>query len=289
MIQLRRVGRGIGHAAGSIVNAIATGKGASFGINLKTWAEVELNDSGRIDITLEGNPYEDKYLVHRCVSRTLDSLAEGEGLGAKVVTRSEIPISRGMKSSSAAANAVIRATIEALGAELDPLDAIRIGTESARSAGLSLTGAFDDACASWFGGICITDNASETLLKRSRFNGNYRVVVHVAENRVSKKNLPYHRIHAWNEMMELCFGMVISRDYLRAMMLNGLCISTALGLDQTVVMDALNRGALAAAHTGAGSTTIILVEENRIDEFLATFRYEGKRLMVTDIYYGEEE
>ncbi|MFA7342256.1 MAG: shikimate kinase [Candidatus Methanomethylophilaceae archaeon] len=283
-----RKGRGIGHAAGSIVNAIATGKGASFGLDLKTWAEVEVNDSGSIDISMEGNPYEDKYLVHRCVSRILDTLAPEEGYGAKVVTRSEIPVSRGLKSSSAAANAVIRATIDALGADMEPLDAIRIGTESARSAGLSLTGAFDDACASWFGGICITDNSSEALLKRSRFNDGYRVVIHVAENRISKQNIPLHRISAWSEMMELCFGMVITRDYLRAMMLNGLCISTALGLDQTVVMDAMNRGAAAAAHTGTGMSTIILVKENRLDDFLNIFKYEGRTLTVTDVYYGDD-
>jgi len=249
---------------------------------------VEVNDSGSIDISMEGNPYEDKYLVHRCVSRILDTLAPEEGYGAKVVTRSEIPVSRGLKSSSAAANAVIRATIDALGADMEPLDAIRIGTESARSAGLSLTGAFDDACASWFGGICITDNSSEALLKRSRFNDGYRVVIHVAENRISKQNIPLHRISAWSEMMELCFGMVITRDYLRAMMLNGLCISTALGLDQTVVMDAMNRGAAAAAHTGTGMSTIILVKENRLDDFLNIFKYEGRTLTVTDVYYGDD-
>lgn len=285
---MKKKGRGIGHAAGSIVNAITTGKGASFGLNLKTWAEVEVNNTGIIDIVMEDNPYEDKYLVHRCVSKTLDKFAPEAGYGAKVVTRSEIPISRGLKSSSAAANAVIRATLDALEVDIDPLQAIRIGTESARSAGLSLTGAFDDACASWFGGICITDNNSESLLRRSRFNDDYRVVIHVAENRISKQNIPLHRISAWSEMIELSFGLVITRDYLRAMILNGLCISTALSLDQNVVMDAMSRGAVAAAHTGTGMSTVILVKETRLDDFLNIFRYAGRTLIVTDVYYGDD-
>ena len=285
---MKRKGRGIGHAAGSIVNAITTGKGASFGLDLKTWAEVEINNTGTIDIVMEDNPHEDKYLVHRCVSRILDKLAPEEEYGAKVITRSEIPISRGLKSSSAAANAVIRATIDALDMDIDPLQAIRIGTESARNAGLSLTGAFDDACASWFGGICITDNNNEALLRRSHFNEDYRVVIHVAENRISKQNIPLHRISAWSEMMELSFGMVITKDYLRAMMLNGLCISTALSLDQNVVMDAMSRGAVAAAHTGTGMSTVILVKEKRLDDFLNVFKYEGHSLIVTDVYYGAD-
>lgn len=257
-------------------------------MDLKTWAEVEINDSGKIDIIMEDNPHEDKYLVHRCVSKVLDRISPEGSYGARVVTRSEIPVSRGLKSSSAAANAVIRATLDALDADMEPLDAIKIGTECARSAGLSLTGAFDDACASWFGGICITDNNSEALLKRCRFNERYRAVIHVAENRVSKKDIPLHRIHAWTEIMDVCFGMVITRDYLKAMMLNGLCLSTALDLDQTVVMDAMCRGAAAAAHTGTGMSTLILVKEDKLDEFLNVFKYEGRTLTVTDIYYGDD-
>ncbi len=82
----------------------------------------------------------------------------------RVRTTSDIPVSRGLKSSSAAANAVIMATLDALGEQMDPLEAIRIGTKAAIAAKVSVTGAFDDACASLFGGVAITDNRSETLM-----------------------------------------------------------------------------------------------------------------------------
>jgi shikimate kinase len=53
-------------------------------------------------------------------------------------------------------------------------------------------------------------------------------------------------------------------------------------------MDAMNRGAAAAAHTGTGMSTIILVKENRLDDFLNIFKYEGRTLTVTDVYYGDD-
>jgi shikimate kinase len=42
-------GHGLSHGAATIVNAIATGKGAAFGVDLRTEAWVELNDSGNVD------------------------------------------------------------------------------------------------------------------------------------------------------------------------------------------------------------------------------------------------
>ncbi len=281
-------GKGMARASGSIINAIVAGRGGSFGMDLKTWAEVEINDSGRIEIVIEGNDFEDKYLVHRCVSQVLDTYAPQEMYGAKVFTRSEIPISRGLKSSSAAANAVIMASLDALDMDVDPFDAIRIGTKASRDAGLSKTGAFDDACASWFGGICITDNSTESLLKRGRFNQNYRVIIHVPSQKVRKRDIPLHRISAWSELMELAFGMAITRDYLRAMMLNSLCISAALDLDQEVAMNALVHGAAAAGFTGTGPSTVILVKENRVEDFLNLFECRNGDLKVVDLYNGED-
>ncbi len=281
-------GRGMARASGSIINAIVSGRGCSFGIDLKTWADVEINDSGRIDIRIEDHENEDKYLVHRCVSQVLDTYAPEHMYGAKVVTRSEIPMSRGLKSSSAAANAVIRATLDALNVDIEPLEALRIGTRASREAGLSKTGAFDDACASWFGGICITDNSAEALLRRGRFNNNYRVIIHVPRQRVRKRDIPLHRISAWSEIMELAFGMAISRDYLRAMMLNSLCISAALDLDQEVSMNALVHGAAAAGFTGTGPSSIILVKENRVEDFLNLFECRDGDLRVVDLYNGED-
>ena len=280
-------GRAISHGAGTIVNAIATGKGAAFGVDLKTWAEVEINDSGKIDVVIEDYPDEDISLVHRCVSEVLDKVAQGKMLGASVITRSEIPVSKGLKSSSAAANAVIFATLDALHVEMEEVEAIRIGTECARRAGVSLTGAFDDACASWIGGAVLTDNVHENILKRTKMPDNYRIVIHVPDFQIRKKDVSVERMKALGEMVDHCFSMALGKDYTKAMTLNGLCYSAALGLNPEVSVQALQNGAIAAGLSGTGPATTIIVEERKLDDFLSGFD-ETEHLIVADFYNGED-
>src|SRR5665648_592108 len=120
--------------AGTIVNAIATWKGAAFGVDLKTTATVKLFDdeyssnnqnssqndrqnkqNKRISGHIKGggNPG----LICRCVELTLDHF--GLDYGGNVKTTSEVPSTRGLKSSSAASNATVLATVEALGEKMD--------------------------------------------------------------------------------------------------------------------------------------------------------------------------
>ena len=88
----------------------------------------------------------DTTLIEYCISLTLQRF--GCDCGANVATKSEIPIASGLKSSSAAANAAVLATLDALGEKLDVLEAVKIGVQAALEAKVTITGAFDDACAS---------------------------------------------------------------------------------------------------------------------------------------------
>jgi shikimate kinase len=278
-------GEAVCHGAATIVNAIATGKGAAFGTGLRTWAEVELTRTQGIEVKIEGFNDEDPGLARRCVENVLRTFAKNELYGAKVKTRSEIPVSRGLKSSSAAANAVVLATLKALSVECEPLDAICIGTRSAVEAGVSVTGAFDDACASYFGGVVVTDNAKEAVLKRDVMRTDLKVIIDVPPFQIRKKDLPLERIRSLREMVDIAFNCVLEGDYLSAMTLNGLCYSAALRLDQTASLEALRRGARAAGLSGTGPATVILVDKNTVDEFVEGFLHKDN-LIITDVYNG---
>jgi shikimate kinase len=163
-------GYGKASGAGTIINAIATYKGSAFGIDLWTYAEVELGDDFRgIGSELEEEAECDTRLIERCVELVLRKF--DLPLRGYVKTKSEVPMGSGLKSSSAAANAAVVATLDALGeeakAEIGALDAIQIGVKAALDVGVSITGAFDDACASLLGGIVITDNKKMELINRT--------------------------------------------------------------------------------------------------------------------------
>ena len=130
-------GTGTSHGAATIVNAIANGKGAAFGLDLKTEATVELTEGDGMTIIMDGLPGESTSLVERCVLGVLERAGGGKRYHAVVRTSSQIPVSRGLKSSSAAANAVVLATLDALNVEMELEDAVRIGTRAAVEAGVS--------------------------------------------------------------------------------------------------------------------------------------------------------
>ena len=139
----------IAHGAATIVNAIALGKGAAFGVGLSTKAKVTLTDEPQV-ITGEivSDPAESTALIEKTVTRVFQRFKVEKRFGAKVQTWSEIPAARGLKSSSAAANAVVLATTAALGETLDDLEIVKLGVAAAFDAKVTVTGAFDDACAS---------------------------------------------------------------------------------------------------------------------------------------------
>ena len=99
----------LAHGAATIVNAIALGEGAAFGVDLWTKAEVRLTDEPQI-ITGEitSDPAESTVLIEETVLRVLQHFSVENRFGAKVKTWSNIPVARGLKSSSAAANAVAK-------------------------------------------------------------------------------------------------------------------------------------------------------------------------------------
>src|SRR5512136_1971028 len=118
------IGKAACRGAATIVNAIATGRGAAFGISLETDALVQL-ERGPGEITLRESGEGDE-LVAGCVRAVASKNRTGE-LRGEVRVKSDIPISRGLKSSSAVSNAVSLATARALGSEMQDMELILAG------------------------------------------------------------------------------------------------------------------------------------------------------------------
>lgn len=104
------------YGAITVVNAISIGRGSALGIDLWTHASVDLNDNaGMINVQIKSDPNESSELTCKVVSKVLQRFKVDDRYGAEVEVDSNIPIARGLKSSSAAANAIALATVGALG------------------------------------------------------------------------------------------------------------------------------------------------------------------------------
>lgn len=248
--------------AGTVINAIATYKGAAFAIDLKTIAEVELSDEYR-DIKGIISENGDSRLIERCVELVLEEFELKNKFGARIKTQSEVPIARGLKSSSAAANATILAALSALGKELDALNAIKLGVRAAKEVGVSITGAFDDACASFLGGLVITDNRENVLIKRVEYEA--IALIYVPEKLAYTKDVDVERIKTIAPFIEIAFELALKEEFEKAMTLNGLLYCSALGYDPAPIISALENGARAAGLSGKGPALIALASEEKAD------------------------
>ena len=179
-------GEGRSHGSITVINAMPCGIGATMGVDLNTTATFEETD-GRRSVTILNDGSEDKNMARSCVSRAYEYAEMDESDGWNLVTDSEIPVSRGLKSSSCACNAILRAVFSVIGVDIDPVDLIRLGVDCAREARVTVTGSFDDACGCGLGGLVMTDNRRDEILARSDI-GDYDVVIHVPEFKIKKRS-----------------------------------------------------------------------------------------------------
>jgi shikimate kinase len=274
----------VGSGAATIVNAIATGKGAAFGIGLETRASVELDDSGIIKAKIKGAGDEDTSLMLACVRNVFSFF--GVDYGAKVETESNIPIARGLKSSSAAANAVVLAATAAVLRENprlrrpDDSKLINIGVDAALEAGVTITGAFDDATASYFGGYVVTDNNKRKIMRLGRMKP-YKVLLFVPEEKSYTAKVNVARTKLLEKEILAAWELALDGDILSAMKLNGILYSAVLDQDPKVALAALEAGAVSAGLCGKGPAVAALVDGDP-KKVKATWKKFDGEIIVTE-------
>jgi len=237
-------GRASALAAGTVLNALACGKGSAFAIDAETTAKVELDASDEVTGEVAEDPEADTALIERCVELAIAEYGEervgsGEISGGHVRTESEVPMAAGLKSSSAAANATVLATLDALGVaeEASREEACRLGVRAAREAGVTVTGAFDDASASMLGGVTVTDNRTDELLAREEVE--WTAVVWTPPETAYSADADVARCEQIAPVAELVADLALDGRYGEAMTVNGFAFCAALDFPADPMLDAL--------------------------------------------------
>ena len=260
------IAEAIAHGAATIINAIATGNGAAVGVDLWTKAIVSLTDEiGHMDVTICSDSSENPALAQKTVECILKHFGLEQQFGAKIETTSNIPVARGLKSSSAAANAIALATTAALARSLDDVSVVNLGVDGALDANVTITGAFDDACASYFGGIVITDNMQRRIIKRFELDETPIVLFYVPPEKIYTVSLDLKRMKSMTSVVKIAYNQALNGNYWAALTLNGLIYSSALGYDSSLAIDALKAGAIAAGLSGTGPAVSAIVPEEKIE------------------------
>ncbi len=257
-------GRAVAYGAVTIVNAIACGYGAALGIDLWTEAAVELTGKpGVVEGKILSDPSERTNLIEKTVKHVLRYFRLEEKFGAYVETRSNIPIAKGLKSSSVAANAIALATLSALDRTLDDLTVVKLGVEASIEAGVTVTGAFDDASASYFGNVTVTDNLKRKILKTFKPEVE-NVLIYVPAGKCYTIESDVSKMRLFEREVKAIHRLALEGDYWTAMTLNGILYSSILGFDPEIAVSALENGAIAAGLSGKGPAVAAVVSDREL-------------------------
>lgn len=276
--------RGIASACGSatVVNAIASGRGAAFAVDLRVRADVELtDDAGEIVGRIVDEQSESTNLIEICARKVLQRFKLLRTYGAKIKTTSDIPIAVGLSSSSASANATVLATFAALREKPDPMTALNLGIDAAFEAGVTITGAFDDAAASFLGGGVVTDNLKRRILKRFRIDPKLDVLIYVPPSKLHTSRVDVSRTKPLAKFVDIAHRYALDGNIFGALTLNGLLYSSAFGHDVTIAFDAMKAGALAAGLTGTGPAVVAIAKPNNTQDIKEAWRGRPGRVILT--------
>jgi shikimate kinase len=265
----------------SILNGLATGKGGAVSIALSTEASVTVSDGpGRIlfsnkQIQNEG------LLAEVVVRRTLEHYGYDGRLHCEVKTSSDIPPSVGLKSSSAAANAIALATISAMDEQPRDDDLIKIGMDASVESHLSLTGAFDDSYASYHGGAVLTDNEKRIVEGIPEISKNLRILLLIPGTRDT--NVPLHPSHysSIRKISQLAYSEALNGQIWEALTLNGLAFSSLLRQDPAPSLAALGAGALGAGLSGKGPAIAAIATRDTCETIRQSMEKFGGKVIET--------
>ena len=244
------------HGAVELVSAIENKKGATLGISVKVEAIVETSEGKGITIQSEN-----KSLSSRLINKTIEKIVSKRDLEKNKITitlTSEIPTGYGLKSSSAISSVVALACAKIFKPKLTDQQILLAGVEASIESKVSITGAYDDACSCYYGGFNVTDNGKCNRMHFEKAPSNLIAVIFIPKNR-KRGNLKKLKILSpiFNNAWELAKG----KKYWESMTINGLATSSILNSDPKIIIDLIEKGALAASVSGNGPSIAAIVKK----------------------------
>jgi shikimate kinase len=260
--------RALTFGAVSIVNAIASGRGATASIKLTTEASVELDDSpGGWEALLNGER-SDSPLAIETVKRAIKGAGRDPlKYSGRVETSSTLPVGVGLKTSSASSTAIAIATFAALGQRaLDTKKVLECSIDASLASGASITGAMDDAAGCLLGGINMTDNLARKVVGSRLFDRKLLVVIRVPREASRRAAVDPNFVRRFGALADVSFELALKGDYWRAMLLNGMTYSSILKYDPFPALRAVELGALGAGLSGTGPAVAAVFEATKREE-----------------------
>ena len=262
------------HGAISIVNALATCSGCALGISLRVTAEADLRSGEGI----RSQTVNEK-LIRNIVYNTIpkEILAENS---VYISVESEIPMGFGLKSSSAVSDAVALACSKLVKEDIEDYVVLDRAVLASLDAGVTITGAYDDSSACYFGGFVVTNNRTHEIIHHQEAPHSLSVTIFIP-NAARRGNMS--KVDTMSDLFGEAFKFATAGEYWKAMNLNGMLLSTSLSAEYEPVLKAIQGGALAASISGNGPAIAAVSNEENMEDIKAAFAKFNGSVIVSKI------
>lgn len=267
----------------TITNALPTGVGCAAGIALAVEAEVSVTSDGSQDPPKLTAPPETRTpVVEASVRAGLDLYHHTPGAVASVSLRSEVPLARGLKSSSAVSTALILAVARATGREPTALEVGRQAAGVGRRVGVSATGALDDALAGLESGFIVTDNRQDAVLRRSEVDPTWGVLLYIPPEPHPPSPTLTSAFERERSAGERAARAVLEGDWATAMRINSEIVERTMHYPYRSLRERLEgHGAVASGVSGLGPTLATIAPTSHLSELSELLpRDRGERRLV---------
>ena len=269
----------------TIINAIATGFGSAFGIGLNIQCEAKSIDSG---IKCYNDVGASTDLMDLCVNKVFERYSvDKNDFGLEIKTESTLPMASGLSSSSASSNAIVAISSKIISEEfnlspLTDLEIINLAIDASIEAGVTITGSFDDATASYFGGVVVTDNNNRKFIIKEKMD-DYKILVYMPNFHAKSGDSDVNRMKVLAPLVETVFDFAKNKNYFKALNLNGLIYASTLGFDSSIAIDAIQAGAIASGLSGTGSSFVAVCDDASIDDIRDVWSSREGRVIETAV------
>jgi shikimate kinase len=261
------------HGAISIVNAVATGYGSAMGISLNVKVEI-ISKKGSGLIFQKGGG---SLMIKKIIYDVLQSKYINNNQ-LLININSEVPSGMGLKSSSAVSNAVALACISLTNKEISDEFVLNSAVDASLYAKTTITGAYDDSTACYYGGFVTTDNYKRKIWKRENSPMDISAVIFLPNN---KKRGDVTRLKLLSDIYLEAFQLANSGQYWKAMTLNGVLTSSLLSNSYTITRMCLENGALAASISGNGPAIAAVVRESEVQKIKSVLSNLDGRVIIS--------
>ena len=244
------------HGAVSIVSAIATGNGATLGIDTFVKTRLEVKDGRGIHITSDN-----RTISSRLINKVIENIIpkkQLEKVRLELDFQSNIPTGYGLKSSSAISTAVSLVCSKAFKKKLTDNEILKIGIESSIQTKVSITGAYDDACACYYGGFNVTNNYKRDLVFRNIAPNNLQAIIFLPK---SRKRGNVKKLKDFKPAFEKAWELAKNHDYWNASILNGIATSSILNSNPKLLFQLIKKGAVSATISGNGPSIVAITKK----------------------------